>query len=602
MTRGNLDKELRTARRVVSTGVCLLLVALVAATLVIQRVQAGQRDDLTGRFDTRQATAAHFIQAYVEGVFDRERILASRNLTGPVAAEDFDRFSLDQAFGAAVLLDDHGRLLAAYPSNPALVGKDMTTYAHLASATSGMPAVSGVVPSAVEGRPVIGFAVPFDTPDGRRVFSGAYLVEDTPLESFARDATPFRTAEVMLVDTNGVIVAGQAPGLAGRALAEVDQSLAGMRPASGYLGAGDDSRYVTHGPVDGTSWRLVFTVRTAELFSPLQATQRWALWWALAAFAAAALLALTTFYRYLVQRARLSAADAHRRAILDTAGDAFVGMDERGRITDWNAAAVPLFGWTSEAAIGQQLTHLLVPPDHHGAHQKAVKLFLDTGRTTLPDEPAQLKAMRRDGTSVDVEMRLSRMYWDSAWHFHAFLRDITDRVEHETQLKALALTDSLTGLANRRSAVDRLQQALARARRRGQEVAVIFIDVDRFKAVNDGHGHAAGDTVLTIVADRLRATFRAEDTIARFGGDEFVVVCEDLATLEALDTLVTRTRGALAQPYAIAGAHLRLTASVGAASSDGHTTVERLLNHADAEMYDAKATRETFAALTGASD
>ena len=130
---------------------------------------------------------------------------------------------------------------------------------------------------------------------------------------------------------------------------------------------------------------------------------------------------------------------------------------------------------------------------------------------------------------------------------------------------------------------------------------MIFI-VDRFKAVNDSHGHAAGDTVLTIVADRLRATFRTEDTIARFGGDEFVVVCEDLATLEAVDTLVTRTRSALAQPYAIAGAHLRLTASVGAASSDGHTTVERLLHHADAEMYDAKATLETLAALAGASD
>ena len=130
-------------------------------------------------------------------------------------------------------------------------------------------------------------------------------------------------------------------------------------------------------------------------------------------------------------------------------------------------------------------------------------------------------------------------------------------------------------------------------------MAVVFIDVDKFKAVNDRHGHAAGDAVLTTVADRLRATFRAEDTIARLGGDEFVIVCEDLQTPDDVNVLAVKTRSALAQPYVVAGQRLHLTASVGAAISDGNSTVERLLNHADSEMYDAKATREALTTIAG---
>jgi diguanylate cyclase (GGDEF)-like protein len=179
----------------------------------------------------------------------------------------------------------------------------------------------------------------------------------------------------------------------------------------------------------------------------------------------------------------------------------------------------------------------------------------------------------------------------------ATYRYLMTRLAHEAQLHQLALTDGLTGLANRRAAVERLEQALARAARRGTPVAVLYVDVDRFKGINDRHGHAAGDAVLVEVAARLRGAFRTEDVIARLGGDEFLVACEDLTSARDTQVVAARTRDVLAAPYVVGGQTLRVTASVGIALGGADASVERLLDRADAEMYEAKATRQAFAAV-----
>jgi diguanylate cyclase (GGDEF)-like protein len=169
-----------------------------------------------------------------------------------------------------------------------------------------------------------------------------------------------------------------------------------------------------------------------------------------------------------------------------------------------------------------------------------------------------------------------------------YRRNLTQRRDYEQRLHELALSDSLTGLANRRATADRLDKALARARRGTGSVAVMYVDIDKFKTINDQHGHAAGDVILTAVADRLRRLFRAEDTIARLGGDEFAVVCEDLPLPEEAERLAARVRSALAEPYRIAGGTVLATASVGLAMTDGYTTADDLLDHADRHMYELK--------------
>nr|WP_276611953.1 EAL domain-containing protein [Kineococcus vitellinus] len=157
--------------------------------------------------------------------------------------------------------------------------------------------------------------------------------------------------------------------------------------------------------------------------------------------------------------------------------------------------------------------------------------------------------------------------------------------------------DPLTGLPNRVLLFDRLEHALSSARRHERTVAVLFIDLDRFKAVNDTFGHAAGDTVLATVATRAAAALREEDTLARLAGDEFVVLCEDLPRAEPAElaahvrAVTSRLRRALAEPIRLGGTELVVSASVGAALSDGHRSADELLADADGAMYQVKHSR-----------
>ena len=167
-------------------------------------------------------------------------------------------------------------------------------------------------------------------------------------------------------------------------------------------------------------------------------------------------------------------------------------------------------------------------------------------------------------------------------------QDITDRKESERALAHQALHDALTGLPNRVLLVDRLEQALARSARSAENVAVLFLDVDRFKVVNDSRGHAAGDELIVGVADRLRVTVRPTDTVARFGGDEFVVVCQETETLSGAMAVADRIATALREPFRIGGEEIFLTVSVGIAIAGPGASSELLLRNADAAMYRAK--------------
>jgi diguanylate cyclase (GGDEF)-like protein len=156
------------------------------------------------------------------------------------------------------------------------------------------------------------------------------------------------------------------------------------------------------------------------------------------------------------------------------------------------------------------------------------------------------------------------------------------------ELAHQAVHDALTGLPNRIQVADRLEQALARASATDFEVAVLFIDLDRFKLINDGRGHAAGDELLVAVAARLRGVVRAGDVVARFGGDEFVVVCEDQTAAFEAALVAGRILDALREPVVVDGQEIFLSASIGIAMADGSASPESLLRDADAAMYRAK--------------
>src|SRR5690606_19511527 len=169
------------------------------------------------------------------------------------------------------------------------------------------------------------------------------------------------------------------------------------------------------------------------------------------------------------------------------------------------------------------------------------------------------------------------------------IRHAIDRKRNEAQLAQLALHDHLTGLANRSLFDERLRGALARPGGDGRRVAVLFVDIDDFKRINDGLGHNAGDRTLREAAARIRAAVRPGDVVARLGGDEFTVLCDGVPSRRAALAIGRRINDALRRPFTLDGGEIVLRASIGVALADDGTTAEELLQHSDEAMYRAKA-------------
>jgi len=222
-----------------------------------------------------------------------------------------------------------------------------------------------------------------------------------------------------------------------------------------------------------------------------------------------------------------------------------------------------------------------------------------------PRVEARLRASVERGETYDIEHRIVRpdtreLRWvkvhaeyierpEQPAMLRGFAQDITERKRAEEKLFELAHYDSLTGLPNRLLVVDRLQQALKRARREHDQVAVLFLDLDQFKRVNDTQGHDAGDEALVLAARRLQGLFRERDTVARIGGDEFVILLEQFRNISEIIAASGKVLDAFREPFSISGREFTLTASIGIAVSphDG-TRAWDLMRHADTAMYHAK--------------
>jgi diguanylate cyclase (GGDEF)-like protein len=201
----------------------------------------------------------------------------------------------------------------------------------------------------------------------------------------------------------------------------------------------------------------------------------------------------------------------------------------------------------------------------------------------------EVAAQRSDGTEFPVELSLANWEAKGQTFVTAIIRDITDRRQAEEQIRHLAFHDALTGLPNRLLFGDRLQMAINHARRYRQRVAILFVDIDRFKVINDSLGHTRGDRLLQDVAERLRGCLREDDTIARFGGDEFTLLLSSVARVEDAINVAGKIVKALEAPFPQAGRDLFITPSIGVVlyPDDGHD-LETLVKNADAAMYQAK--------------
>ena len=306
-------------RRVVARRVTLAVLWLALALGAGVAVNTGaleQRAVLGRLFSARADTSAQFLQSYATDVFRQNEVFARAVLRGTIKPSDFERLVEAKGIEAAVVVDDGGRLLAAYPTNAALLGQELgSKYAHLAAALAGTPAVSGVVPSAVRRVPVVAFAMPYDTPTGRRVFSTGYEVAKTPLKSYLDNENADVVDRMYLVDQSGAVVSSggtaRAPG--GR-LSDVNPALGAAADQGGAVTvsmAGADWRVATAG-VPGTPWRLVYATPSAALYASVSSGDRAPVRLALMLFALGTLLLVALLDRVAGQRTRI--AEEQRRA------------------------------------------------------------------------------------------------------------------------------------------------------------------------------------------------------------------------------------------------------------------------------------------------
>ena len=252
-----------------------------------------------------------------------------------------------------------------------------------------------------------------------------------------------------------------------------------------------------------------------------------------------------------------------------------------GFITDANPPLLALMGYTLEQLLGRSPLDFIAP-EHHAR----VIEVMTAGQEISYDSVV----LHADGSRLPVEFIVRTMQYQGEQLRMTIVRDLRDRVEAQARIHHLAHHDALTGLPNRAAFIERAGTLLVQARRAGQELALLFIDLDHFKRVNDSLGHPAGDTLLQTVAERIVVTLREADLVARFGGDDLVLLLAGAASAQAVAEVAGKLLAAVGAPLEVPGAWISVTPSIGVAMFPEHgDSAAELIKHADTAMYQAKA-------------
>lgn len=281
---------------------------------------------------------------------------------------------------------------------------------------------------------------------------------------------------------------------------------------------------------------------------------------------------------------------------LENAVEGIARLDAEGRYSTVNKAYADIIGSTPEDLIGAEWS-ITVHPDDLGLAKAAYQRMRASGKSEV-----EVRGLRKNGSVFYKHIVMVGTYdeQNKLIGHYCFMHDITQRKQAEARLEHLALYDPLTWLPNRKLLDDRLQQVLSEADREGHMVALLFIDLDHFKHINDSFGHGMGDRLLRAVADRFSAGLRAGDTIARLGGDEFAVVLPNIRHVDEVAGIVRKIQALLDAPFTVDGRDMHVSASIGITLYPlDEGDAESLIRNADTAMYHAKESgRNTFRLYT----
>jgi diguanylate cyclase (GGDEF)-like protein/PAS domain S-box-containing protein len=269
--------------------------------------------------------------------------------------------------------------------------------------------------------------------------------------------------------------------------------------------------------------------------------------------------------------------------------DGIITINESGEMQGFNPAAEEIFGYSHRDVIGKNVKMLMPEPDR-SSHDNYINRYLQTGNTRIIGvRGREAMAIRQNGEEFPMELSVSEMMLGGHRYFIGIVRDITQRKQAEQKIAHLAHYDYLTDLPNRALFLDILDHSVALAKRNKLKAAVLFLDLDGFKKINDTLGHDAGDLLLKGVSQRLKETIRDSDTVARVGGDEFILVLDNIGSDDNATLVANKIIAALSETFDLKGQPSHVGASIGISIfPDDSDNPVKLVKKADEAMYLAK--------------
>ncbi|MDK9724940.1 MAG: diguanylate cyclase [Sterolibacteriaceae bacterium MAG5] len=443
-------------------------------------------------------------------------------------------------------------------------------------------------------RPQIALSRAVADRNGRFRGIAAAGLETAYLEKFFGDVAGREGGDIYLFRRDGRLLV-QHPAAGGARAVMVGRVLPGRLAAAPRevfrLGPAGRGRLVSYRSLDGHPLAVAIAIDEDVLLAPWRRAA-----WRLGATAVGGIAVVWLLVAQILRRmgsearqaARLAQSEEQFRVMVERASDALILHDMQGRIVMVNQLACATLGYTC-----QELT---------GRHVGVIAPAIDIARPyalwqeVTVDHPVTVESehRRKDGTTFPVEVRLGAFEMAGRRLILALARDISERKAYQARLEQQANHDLLTGLPNRMLFLDRLATALAAARRNRRGLVLMFLDLDGFKRINDTLGHAAGDALLVECGRRIAGVLREADTVARFGGDEFVVLLPEVDDPAHGTRVAAKIREAFLPPFDLAGRPVAMVPSIGVAHfpADGEDA-DGLLSHADAAMYREKTARPT---------
>lgn len=301
------------------------------------------------------------------------------------------------------------------------------------------------------------------------------------------------------------------------------------------------------------------------------------------------ILGLTFVIIFVDRRLKAQTYESEKKfqSVIESANDAIILTDEIGTITYWNKGAQFLFDLTKEEVVGENI-QIIIPERYKEPHRKGMERYRTTRIPHVVGKTVELYGLKKDGSEFPFEMSLATWQTEKGIQFSSIIRDITERRLTEEKINSLVYLDPLTGLPNRRLLYDRLTAALDQAKLNLQVISILYIDLDRFKPINDTFGHQTGDQVLIEVSNRIQGIITKQDTLSRIGGDEFILLLSNTDYVETAKQ-ARNILNALNKPFHINGHDMFITSSIGISMfpSNGED-LETLFKNADLAMYRVK--------------